>query len=100
MGRSANKSRFHPNPHQGAGSQHHQYFILARTYALREDVDKALATLEDAMNSGFRGYADDTNFLSWNIDPILSKVRNMDGFIKLQERMEKIIQRERVEAGL
>ena len=43
---------------------------------------------------------DDTNFLSWAVDPILSKVRNMDGFIKLQERMEKIIQRERVEAGL
>ena len=63
-------------------------------------MDKTLATLEDAMNSGFRGYADDTNFLSWAVDPILSKVRNMDGFIKLQERMEKIIQRERVEAGL
>ena len=84
-----------------AGAEsYHQYFILVRTHAIREDLDKALATLEDAINNGFRGYADDTNFLSWNIDPIFSKVRNMDGFIKLQERMEKIIQRERIEAGL
>ena len=84
-----------------AGAEsYHQYFILARTHAMRDDVDKAVASLEDAINSGFRGYADDTNFLSWTVDPILSNARKKDGFIKLQERMEMIIDRERAEAGL
>ena len=84
-----------------AGAEsYHQYFILARTHAMRNDLDKAVASLEDAINSGFRGYADDTNFLSWTVDPILSNARKKDGFIKLQERMEMIIDRERAEAGL
>ena len=84
-----------------AGAEsYHQYFILARTHAMRDDLDKAVASLEDAINSGFRGYADDTNFLSWTVDPILSNARKKDGFIKLQERMEMIIDRERAEAGL
>ena len=76
------------------------YYILSQVQSILGNNDSALVLLEDALNNGFRGISDDVNFLSWLVNPIFSDLRQNSRFIMLQKRMEKIIQRERVEAGL
>ena len=83
---------------RGSPSYHPSY-KLAQVNALRGDYDIALGLLEDAIGNGFRGYAHEDNFISWLVNPIFSDLRQNSRFIMLQKRMEKIIQRERVEAG-
>ena len=78
---------------------YHPFYKLAQVNALRGDYDIALGLLEDAIGNGFRGYAHEDNFISWFVNPIFSDLRQNSRFIMLQKRMEKIIQRERVEAG-
>lgn len=78
---------------------YHPFYKLAQVNALRGDYDIALGLLEDAIGNGFRGYAHENNFISWLVNPIFSDLRQNSRFIMLQKRMEKIIQRERVEAG-
>jgi len=78
---------------------YHPFYKLAQVNALRGDYDIALGLLEDAIGNGFRGYAHEDNFISWLVNPIFSDLRQNSRFIMLQKRMEKIIQRERVEAG-
>ena len=78
---------------------YHPFYKLAQVNALRGDYDIALGLLEDAIGNGFRGYAHEDNFISWLVNPIFSDLRQNSRFIKLRERLEKIIQRERVEAG-
>ena len=78
---------------------YHPFYKLAQVNALRGDYDIALGLLEDAIGNGFRGYAHENNFISWLVNPIFSDLRQNSRFIKLRERLEKIIQRERVEAG-
>jgi len=78
---------------------YHPFYKLAQVNALRGDYDIALGLLEDAIGNGFRGYAHEDNFISWLLNPIFSDLRQNSRFIMLQKRMEKIIQRERVEAG-
>ena len=76
------------------------YYMLAQIYAIRENNDSVFSMLDQAVDNGFRGYGDDINFLSWKVNPIFSDLRQNSRFILLQERVEKIIQRERVETGL
>lgn len=83
---------------RGSPSYHPSY-KLAQVNALRGDYDIALGLLEDAIGNGFRGYAHEDNFILWLVNPIFSDLRQNSRFIMLQKRMEKIIQRERVEAG-
>jgi len=78
---------------------YHPFYKLAQVNALRGDYNIALGLLEDAIGNGFRGYAHEDNFISWLVNPIFSDLRQNSRFIKLRERLEKIIQRERVEAG-
>ena len=78
---------------------YHPFYKLAQVNALRGDYDIALGLLEDAIGNGFRGYAHENNFISWLVNPIFSDLRQNSRFIKLRERLEKIIQRERIEAG-
>jgi len=78
---------------------YHPFYKLAQVNALRGDYDIALGLLEDAIGNGFRGYAHENNFISWLVNPIFSDLRQNSRFIKLRERLEKIIQRERVEVG-
>ena len=78
---------------------YHPFYKLAQVNALRGDYDIALGLLEDAIGNGFRGYAHEDNFISWLVNPIFSDLRQNSRFIKLRERLEKIIQRERIEAG-
>jgi TolB-like protein/class 3 adenylate cyclase/lipoprotein NlpI len=78
---------------------YHPFYKLAQVNALRGDYDIALGLLEDAIGNGFRGYAHEDNFISWLVNPIFSDLRQNSRFIMLQKRMEKIIQRERIEAG-
>ena len=78
---------------------YHPYYKLAQINALRGNFDNTFSLLEDAMNNGFRGYAHEDNFISWLVNPVFSDLREDSRFIKLQERVEKIIQRERVETG-
>ena len=78
---------------------YHPFYKLAQVNALRGDYDIALGLLEDAIGNGFRGYAHEDNFISWLVNPVFSDLRQNSRFIMLQKRMEKIIQRERVEAG-
>ena len=93
---------------RGSPSYHPSY-KLAQVNALRGDYDIALGLLEDAIGNGFRGYAHEDNFISWLVNPIFSEpirpaysreiMREDSRFIKLRERLEKIIKRERVESG-
>ena len=76
------------------------YYMLAQIYAIRGNNDSVFSMLDQAVDNGFRGYGDDINFLSWKVNPIFSDLRQNSRFILLQERVEKIIQRERVETGL
>ena len=88
---------------------YHPFYKLAQVNALRGDYDIALGLLEDAIGNGFRGYAHEENFISWLVNPIFSEpirpaysreiMREDSRFIKLRERLEKIIKRERVESG-
>lgn len=78
---------------------YHPFYKLAQVNALRGDYNIALGLLEDAIGNGFRGYAHEDNFISWLVNPIFSDLRQNSRFIKLRERLEKIIKRERVEAG-
>ena len=88
---------------------YHPFYKLAQVNALRGDYDIALGLLEDAIGNGFRGYAHEDNFISWLVNPIFSELirpeysreimREDSRFIKLRERLEKIIKRERVESG-
>ena len=78
---------------------YHPFYKLAQVNALRGDYNIALGLLEDAIGNGFRGYAHEDNFILWLVNPIFSDLRQNSRFIKLRERLEKIIKRERVEAG-
>ena len=76
------------------------YYMLAQIHAIRGNNDSVFSMLDQAVDNGFRGYGDDINFLSWQVNPIFSDLRQNSRFIMLQKRVEKIIQQERAEAGL
>ena len=93
-----------------AGSpSYHPYYKLAQVNAIQGNFDNTFSLLEEAIDNGFRGYAHEDNFISWVTNPIFSGPMNPANsreimledsrFIKLQQRMKKVIQRERVEAG-
>ena len=93
-----------------AGSpSYHPYYKLAQVNAIQGNFDNTFSLLEEAIDNGFRGYAHEDNFISWVTNPVFSSPMNPENsreimledsrFIKLQQRMKKIIQRERVEAG-
>ena len=89
---------------------YHPYYKLAQVNAIHGNLDNTFSLLEEAIDNGFRGYAHEDNFISWVTNPIFSGPMNPANsreimledsrFTKLQQRMKKIIQRERVEAGL
>ena len=89
---------------------YHPYYKLAQVNAIHGNLDNTFSLLEEAIDNGFRGYAHEDNFISWVANPIFSGSMNPANsreimledsrFIKLQQQMKKIIQRERVEAGL
>ena len=94
-----------------AGSpSYHPYYKLAQVNAIQGNLDNTFSLLEEAIGNGFRGYAHEDNFISWVANPVFSRPINPEKsreimledsrFIKLQQRMKKILQRERVEAGL
>ena len=88
---------------------YHPYYKLAQVNAIQGNFDNTFSLLQDAIDNGFRGYAHEDNFISWVTNPVFSSPMNPANsreimledsrFIKLQQRMKKIIQRERVEAG-
>ena len=88
---------------------YHPYYKLAQVNAIHGNFDKTFSLLEEAIDNGFRGYAHEDNFISWVANPVFSRSMNPSNsreimledsrFIKLQQRMKKIIHRERVEAG-
>ena len=89
---------------------YHPYYKLAQVNAIHGNLDNTFSLLEEAIDNGFRGYAHEDNFISWVTNPIFSGPMNPANsreimledsrFIKLQQRMKKIVHRERVEAGL
>ena len=94
-----------------AGSpSYHPYYKLAQVNAIQGNFDNTFSLLEEAIDNGFRGYAHEDNFISWVTNPVFSSPMNPANsreimledsrFIKLQQRMKKIVHRERVEAGL
>jgi len=76
-----------------------KYYILAHIHAIRGNNNDTITMLEDAVNIGFRGNPSQINFLSWLVNPIFFEIRQDNRFIALQNKVEKLIERERIEAG-
>ncbi len=84
-----------------AGSDiYRPYYVVAQIYAIKGEKELSMDMLQKAINRGFRGFGDDINFLSWKVNPIFSNFINDSKFIELQQEVDIIINREKMEAGI
>ena len=67
---------------------------------IRDEKQSSIDMLQKAINRGFRGFADDINFLSWKVNPVFSSLSKDSRFIELQQQVNGIINREKIEAGI
>ena len=79
---------------------YHPHLVLAMINAIRVNFDQALIHLENAVEVGFRGFSSDRDFLYWLKNPIFFGLSKEQRFISIKDRLDKIIERERIEAGL
>ena len=84
-----------------AGSDiYRPYYVVAQIHAIRDEKQSSIDMLQKAINRGFRGFADDINFLSWKVNPVFSSLSKDSRFIELQQQVNGIINREKIEAGI
>jgi hypothetical protein len=67
----------------GASHEATEYFYdLARIHALQENIPEALKRFDEAVENGWM-------MRRWSVaDPLLAKVRNVDGFRRALERLQ------------
>ena len=84
-----------------AGSDiYRPYYVVAQIHAIRDEKQSSIDMLQKAIKRGFRGFADDINFLSWKVNPVFSSLSKDSRFMELQQQVNGIINREKKEAEI